>query len=114
VGLTAVAVGVTVWSGIDALNNPGQSAVKRDCASLREACPEYQQGIDAQRRTNVLLAVTGTIGVATAVIGLFFTDWQRSEHAPGGAAAAAERARLRIEPSVTLGSLTGAALKGTF
>jgi hypothetical protein len=49
------------------------------------------------------------------VIGLFFTDWARSERGSSGARAAAEKApRLRIEPSVTLGSLNGAALKGTF
>ncbi len=76
-GLTVVGIGATVFSGIDAQNNPGVSAVKRDCVGLGESCPTYQKGRDAQFRTNVILGVTGGVALATAVIGVFFTQWSQ-------------------------------------
>lgn len=74
-GLTVAAAGITVWSGLDTLNNPGPDAVRAQCAGLGEACPAYQTGRDAQLRTNVLLGGTAALGVATAAVGLFFTQW---------------------------------------
>lgn len=74
-GLTLVAGGATVWSGIDTVNNPGKDAVRRDCVGQDESCPTYQKGRDAQLRTNVLLGATAGLGVVTAVIGVFFTRW---------------------------------------
>lgn len=76
-GLAATAAlgGVAVWSGIDTQNNPGQDRVRRECGELREDCEIYQDGLARQRRTNVLLAATGGVGLATAVVGLFFTRW---------------------------------------
>jgi hypothetical protein len=41
---------------------------------LGTSCPEYQEGRDKQLRTNILIGVTATLGVATAVVGLL-TDW---------------------------------------
>ncbi len=76
-GLTAVGIGATIFSGIDAQNNPGVNAVKRDCVGLGETCPTYQKGRDAQFRTNVVLGVTGGVALATAVIGVFFTQWSQ-------------------------------------
>ena len=106
--LTAVGVGLTVWSGIDAERNPGEAAVKRDCVGLGEGCAEYQQGLWAQRRTNILLAGTGGVGMITAVVGVFFTRWQgggkRGESPQGDD-------RVYVEPVFGLGQ---AALRGTF
>lgn len=76
-GLTAVGIGATVFSGIDAQNHPGVDAVKRDCVGLGESCPTYQKGKDAQLRTNIILGVTGGVALATAVIGVFFTQWSQ-------------------------------------
>ena len=73
--LTAVGLGLTVWSGIDTLNNPGADAVKTACKGLFETCSQYQTGRDSQLRTNVFLGVTGGLAAATAVVGVFFTDW---------------------------------------
>jgi hypothetical protein len=73
IGATAVLAGVTIWSGIDTKNNPGPDRVKNECSDT--SCDLYQQGLSKQHRTNALLAVTGVVGVATAVIGAFFTDF---------------------------------------
>lgn len=72
---TAAVAGVTVWSGIDTTNNPGADAVRAACAGKGTSCPEYQDGLASQTRTNVLLAATAGTAVLTGVIGAFFTDW---------------------------------------
>lgn len=68
-GATAVLGGVTIWSGLD--TNKARSDFN--------AHPT-QQGLDAgqgkQTRTNVLLGATAVVGVATAAIGIFATDWK--------------------------------------
>jgi hypothetical protein len=75
-GLTTVLAGATIWSGIDTKNNPGRDVVEERCLDLGENCPEYQQGLDSQRRTNLLLGVTAGGAVLTGVVALF-TDWGR-------------------------------------
>jgi hypothetical protein len=104
-GLTGASAAFTVWSGIDTQNNPGKDAVRTDCVGLGESCPTYQRGLSAQLRTNVALAVTGVLGLATAGIGVFYTDW--SARAGGHAA----RSTPTITPFVGLGA---AGLLGTF
>ena len=74
-GLTAVGIGATIFSGIDAQNNPGVDAVKRDCVGQGTSCSTYQKGVNAQTRTNVILAATGGVALLTVVIGVFFTQW---------------------------------------
>lgn len=75
---TAVALGVTVWSGINTINSPGVNAVRADCAGQGASCPQYEEGRNAQLRTNVLIGVTAGLGAATGVIGIFFTRWSHS------------------------------------
>jgi len=82
---TTVGVGLTLWSGIDALNSPGQDAVRHACAGVGPGCQEYRQGLAAQLRTNVLLAATGGVAVATAVVGVFFTQWSHPAQPKTGA-----------------------------
>lgn len=74
-GLTAVAGGVLIWSGVDTLNNPGADAVRTQCVGLGESCPAYKTGLASQLRTNVLIGVTGGLGLLTGVVGLFLTQW---------------------------------------
>jgi len=84
-GLTVVAGGITVWSGIDTVNNPGADAVKTKCAGQGESCPEYQEGLSKQKRTNVLIAVTGGLAAVSIVIAAVATDWgggKNSDAAP--------------------------------
>jgi hypothetical protein len=95
--LTAVGTGLSIWSYLDTVKNPGVDAVRRDCVGLGENCPEYQQGLSSQRRTDVLIVTTAAVGAMTAVIGLFFTRW-------GGATQTPTRG-MRLEPTVGVGAV---------
>lgn len=116
-GLTAIAGGVTVWSGLDTQNNPGAAKVRDACQGGRtpECDSLYNDGKSRQQRTNVLLGVTGGVGLATAVIGLFFTDWGGSKQ-PAAEAARATRSRagVSIEPWVSIGSGASVGALGRF
>lgn len=72
--LTAISGGILIWSGVDTLNNPGPDAVKAGCVGQGESCPLYQQGLASQTRTNVLIGVTGGLGLLTFV-SIFLTQW---------------------------------------
>jgi hypothetical protein len=104
--ITAGGVGFTVWSGIDAENNPGTSAVKTECAGMGVNCPAYQKGLSAQLRTNVALGATGGVALATALVGIFFTQWSNPK---------SKRAPLALEPTgaVQAGGAT-LGLRGSF
>jgi hypothetical protein len=80
-GMTAVAGGITIWSGVDTLNNPGKEKVQTECAGQGTSCELYQEGKDKELRTNILLGTTGVLGVATIVVGAFFTDWSGADQA---------------------------------
>jgi hypothetical protein len=94
-GLTAVLVGVTVWSGLDTVNNPGKDRVKAECAN--EDCPLYQDGLGKQHRTNALIGVSLGVGAATALIGVLVTDWGGKKAAPEAAAKLPSR-RVALTP----------------
>ena len=66
--------------------------MRRECVGQGEACPLYQQGQDAETRTNVLLGVTIGAAVFTGVVGLLFTQWSSSPPAARSAA------RVRVSP----------------
>ena len=74
-GATVVAGGVSIWSGVDTVNNPGADKVKAECGQGDENCKLYQEGRSKQTRTNVLLGITGVLGVATGVIAAVAIDW---------------------------------------
>jgi hypothetical protein len=110
-GLTVVAAGVTVWSGIDTQNSPGTDRVREECAGKGTDCPLYQDGLAKERRTNVLIGVSAGLGVVTGVVGAFFTDWS------GGDSKEAARKRsvaARVEPWVGLGPATTVGARGRF
>jgi hypothetical protein len=76
-GLTLAAAGATIVSGIEAENTPGTAAVRQECVGQGTSCAAYQKGLSAQLRTNVALGVTGGLALATAIVGVFFTQWSR-------------------------------------
>lgn len=75
VAVTGVMAGASIWSGIHTLENPGKDTVVARCVGLGTSCPEYQEGLRNQTRTNVLWGITGGVGVLTAAIGAFWTNW---------------------------------------
>lgn len=93
-GLTAVLTGVTIWSGLDTKNNPGRDKVETACVNLGESCPEYQDGLDRQRRTNILLGTTIGVAAVTGVLAAF-TSW-----GGGTEGEANNKASARVQPSV--------------
>jgi hypothetical protein len=71
-GLTAVATGLAVWSGVDTL----QSRTAYDTSPSQEALDE---GRGKQTRTNVFIGVAGGLALLTAVTGIFLVDWKGAE-----------------------------------
>jgi hypothetical protein len=110
VGATGAAGIVTIWSGIDTVNNPGADKVKAECPAHDENCKYYKQGRSAQTRTNVLVGVTSVLGVATAAVGLFAIDWGKSSRP------ATEQGRVRPHLTPYVGWANGPALgaRGAF
>lgn len=97
-GLTAVLGGITVWSGIDTVNNPGADRVKEECGTQGESCPLYQEGLSHQRRTNVLIGVTAGVGVGTLLIGILATDWSGGKKPTEETTARRSRPRVAVAP----------------
>jgi hypothetical protein len=113
--LTAVSGVVTVWSGLDTQNNPGADTVKEKCKGLGEDCPEYQDGLKSQKRTNILLGVTGGLAVFT-VVSAILTDWSEAptqesalgKHKPRATTAWA------VEPWLSVGENNAVGAMGRF
>ncbi len=74
-GATAALGGVTVWSGLDTLQNPGKDVVRLACVGQGVDCPEYKLGVQKQSRTNILIGATAGVGVATLLIGAVLTEF---------------------------------------
>jgi hypothetical protein len=71
-GVTAVLLGVTVWSGLD-------TNKARDEFDQNPTQDGLDSGRSKQTRTNVLLVGTALAGVTTATLGLFFTNWKSTK-----------------------------------
>ncbi len=74
-GLTAVSAGLLLWSGLDTLE-------ARDAYVQSPSEAGYNDGVSREVRTNVLLGTTLGLGVATAVVGVFFTRWRARPATP--------------------------------
>jgi hypothetical protein len=66
--LTAAAGGLTLASGLDTRS-------KRDAFLEDRTQPRLDDAYASQTRTNVLIATTAGLGVVTAVLAGFFTEW---------------------------------------
>jgi len=71
-GLSTALGGVTIASAVDTRN---KHAEFRANPSLERS----DDGVDAQLRTNLLVASTAAVVVTTAVLGLFFVKWSGSD-----------------------------------
>lgn len=74
---TAVLGGLTIWSGLDT-----QSA--RSAYASHPTRAGLDAGIGKEHRTNILLAGTAVLGVATAAIGVFATNWKHEPSRDSG------------------------------
>lgn len=108
-GLTAVSGGLLLWSGLDTQKNPGPDAVHEACKGKSRDCGPFQDGLAKERRTNVLIATTAGVGVATAVIGAFFTDWSGK-----AASSSSETAKAKLVPQVGVGQGVSVGVIGVF
>lgn len=93
-GVTALSGALLIWSGVDtnaALGdfetNPTQTG--------------YDEGLAKEIRTNILIGTTSVLGLATAAIGIFATEWG------GGADVESAKLRVRVGP-------LGAIVEGAF
>ncbi len=105
-GLVATAAlgGVTIWSGVDTKNNPGPDAVRSACAGQGTSCPEYQDGLAKETRTNVLLGATAGVAVITGVVGLFLTNWGGKPTPPSSTSAFVAPTGAIFEGGAALGA----------
>lgn len=95
VGATALVSGATIWSGVDTMRSPGRNAVSERCTNLGSGCELYQEGQRKELRTNVLIGATAAVAIATAVTGIFFTDFSRKVPSSGKQAS-----QLQLRPWV--------------
>lgn len=98
--LTVAAGGVLAWSGVDTLAGV-------DAYELSPTQAALDDGQAKELRTNVLIGVTAGLGVATAAIMIFFTDWggdDSHERAPEGQAV---HAAATFVPGGAMGVLGG-------
>jgi len=121
VGLTGVLGGTTLWSGIDTQNNPGPDRVRDACkpvdssgAHSAECDSLYNQGLDKQHRTNLLLGVTAGVGVATAVVGVFFTDWGGAKKSNNAQLKKPAPQGVTLQPWLAIGSGASVGALGRF
>jgi hypothetical protein len=90
-----------IWSGVDTLN-------QRDEYDKQRTQKGYEDGLDLERRTNVLFAATGVAAVCTVVIAAF-TDWSGSD----AQKASTGSKSLRVDVSGAKGS-AAVGLRGSF
>ena len=92
------------------VNNPGVERVKAECVPNDENCPTYKTGRAKQLRTNILIGVTATLGVATGVLGAIGVNWGGSKKE----SESDDATGLRVEPWVALGDGASVGAWGTF
>jgi hypothetical protein len=116
-GITAVLGGVTLWSGLDTVKNPGEERVQEACRNDEPNCESlYEDGRKRQDRTNVLLGMTGAVGLATILIGAAATDWgdESGSSEPVARVRRVRRSGARLTPWVALGDGAVLGAEGRF
>ena len=73
-----IGLGVTAALNAGAIASAVDTQGKREDFRQSPSSELQERGLDAQLRTNLLAGGTGFVGVATAVVGIFFTGWSSS------------------------------------
>ena len=107
--VTAVLLGVSIWSGLDTKASPGADRVRAECAGQPADCPAFAQGKRKEVRTDILFGATAAVGIATGVVAAFFTDWS-----PRPAAEAPAAVRVRVLPVVSPDKSVGLSASALF
>jgi len=93
-GLTAIGLGLTIWSGLDTL-------AQRQTFESSQTQQNLDDGRSKQLRTNVFIGVTAGLAALTTVAAIFFVDWKGHKSS--------------TEPSAQVGfGLGGMSVRGTF
>lgn len=122
-GATLAAGGMTLWSGLDAKKGVDayEAAVgvglSPGLGGEQEAQNLLANGQKKERRTNILLGVSGGLALSTIVVAIFTDfkgEWTKQEEAPKGEGAPAVSRRV-IRPTLAVGSQSGTVgVEGTF
>jgi hypothetical protein len=83
--------GLTVWSGIDTLQ-------QKDVFDRTPSQNNLDVGRQRETRTNVLLAATAGVGLATAAVAILLVDWKGS----GGSKEGGPSAQVGLGPGALL------------
>lgn len=101
--LTLGGAGASVALGLNALNNPGEEAIRDNCEAGDTGCAEWEKGRRNQLFANVAIGGTAAVGVFTIVTGLWLTNWnkKKSDDASEGFSV---RPMLQIKRGAILGA----------
>lgn len=119
-GVTAALGAVTIWSGLDTAENPGEDAVRAACRDDLPTCDSlYEDGRSRQTRTNVLLGVTAGLGLGTILVGALATDWGGNDAVEVGGVRAhrgtlRSKSRARLVPWLVVGDGALVGAEGSF
>lgn len=88
-GLTALGLGLSIWSGVDTLG-------ALDTYNANRTVENYDSGLGKQTRTNVFIGVTVGIAAVTGAAAIWLVDWSSMK---GGVKAGVGLGAARIEGS---------------
>jgi hypothetical protein len=100
--------GITIWSGLDTLQ-------QKDTFDKNPTQANLDSGKTREVRTNVLIGATAAVGVVTAVTALFLIDWKGDRNRENKPDASPTAGFAGLKPDVQLGAGLGSLMvRGEF
>ncbi len=98
-GLTILAGGGTLWSALDTNHRHDEYlALQAAGAPEAEVTAAYEEGLDLELRTNLLLAGTGAFAVTSVILGLL-TDWNGDDDGSDELSRNSPKLQLNADPT---------------